>query len=115
MKSDELEEHCQIESLISAISGRWKLLVIYWLAQGSCRFNQLQRNLGSITHRTLTRQLSELQETGFVSRKDFRTIPPHVEYSLTPLGQSLIPLLYEMHEWAAQNADKLPKTKTRPG
>lgn len=111
MNHDEPEEHCQIEALISAISGRWKLLIIYWLAQGSCRFNQLQRNLGAITHRTLTRQLTELQQTGFVSRKDFRTIPPHVEYSLTPLGDSLVPLLMQMHEWAERNADKLPTAK----
>lgn len=108
------EEHCQIETLISAVSGRWKLLIIYWLAQGSCRFNQLQRNLSRITHRTLARQLAELQDTGFVARKDFQTIPPHVEYSLTPLGQSLIPLLHQMHEWAAQNADKLPLPKNPP-
>ena len=111
MKHQAPEEHCQIEALISAISGRWKLLIIYWLAQGGCRFNQLQRNLGRITHRTLTRQLTELQETGFVSRKDFQTIPPHVEYSLTPLGESLVPLLLQMHEWAVENAEKLPDVK----
>ena len=105
------EEHCLIEPLISAISGRWKLLVIYWLAQETCRFNQLQRNLGNITHRTLTRQLSELQEAGFVVRKDFRTIPPHVEYSLTPLGRSLVPLLQAMHDWAQTNAKELPASK----
>jgi DNA-binding HxlR family transcriptional regulator len=115
MKNEELKEHCQIETLISAISGRWKLLIIYWLASGSCRFNELQRKLGRITHRTLTRQLTELREIGFVARKDFQTIPPHVEYSLTPLGQSLIPLLYEMHGWAAENADKLPAPKAPPG
>lgn len=104
------EENCRIEALIAAISGRWKLLIIFWLAQGDCRFNQLQRNLGRITHRTLTRQLTELQQTGFVHREDFNTIPPHVEYSLTPLGQSLIPLLQGMHDWAAQNAHLLPET-----
>ncbi len=81
------EEECRIEPLVSAISGRWKLLVIYWLAQRTFRFNELQRNLGGITHRTLKRQLSELQEAGFVVRKDFKSIPPHVEYSLSPLGQ----------------------------
>ncbi len=101
-------DECRIEPLVSAISGRWKLLVIYWLAQRTFRFNELQRSLGNITHRTLTRQLSELQDAGFVARKDFKSIPPHVEYSLTPLGQSLIPLLEAMHEWATVNADKLP-------
>ncbi|WP_170362002.1 MULTISPECIES: winged helix-turn-helix transcriptional regulator [Ruegeria] len=107
----EPDENCLIEPLIEAISGKWKLLVIYWLAQETSRFNQLQRNLGSITHRTLTRQLSELQDAGFVSRKDFKTIPPHVEYSLTPLGQSLIPVLQVMHDWAAANVDKLATRK----
>ena len=111
MKQDQPEENCLIEPLISAISGRWKLLVIYWLAQETCRFNQLQRHLGTITHRTLTRQLTELQDAGFVFRKDFKTIPPHVEYSLTPLGQSLIPLLQAMHEWAQSNAKHLPEPK----
>ena len=105
------EEECQIEPLVSAISGRWKLLVIYWLAQRTFRFNELQRNLGRITHRTLPRQLIELQEAGFVVRKDFKSIPPHVEYSLTPLGQSLIPLLQAMHDWAEENADGLPVPK----
>lgn len=104
------KEDCLIEPLIEAISGKWKLLIIYWLAQETSRFNHLQRNLGAITHRTLTRQLSELQEAGFVSRKDFKTIPPHVEYSLTPLGQSLIPLLEVMHDWAAENATKLGRS-----
>ncbi|MCJ8308036.1 MAG: helix-turn-helix transcriptional regulator [Rhizobiaceae bacterium] len=111
MNSPNTAEECRIEPLVSAISGRWKLLVIYWLAQGPSRFNQLQRSLGSITHRTLARQLSELQEAGFVSRKDYMTIPPHVEYSLTPLGESLMPLLQSMHEWALANADKLSATK----
>ena len=105
------EEECRIEPLVSAISGRWKLLVIYWLAQRTFRFNELQRNLGRITHRTLTRQLSELQEAGFVVRKDFKSIPPHVEYSLTPLGKSLVPLLQAMHDWAVANADSLPEAK----
>ncbi|NQY60847.1 winged helix-turn-helix transcriptional regulator [Cognatishimia sp.] len=107
----EADENCLVEPLIEAISGKWKLLIIYWLAQDTSRFNQLQRNLGSITHRTLARQLSELQASGFVARQDLQTIPPHVEYSLTPLGQSLIPLLRVMHDWAAEHADKIsPKT-----
>ena len=111
MSHPNTTEECRIEPLVSAISGRWKLLVIYWLAQGPCRFNQLQRSLGKITHRTLARQLSELQEAGFVSRKDYKTIPPHVEYSLTPLGESLMPLLQSMHQWTLANADKLPAAK----
>ncbi|AHD11822.1 winged helix-turn-helix transcriptional regulator [Phaeobacter gallaeciensis] len=108
MEMDQPEEDCQIRHLIAAISGNWKLLILFWLAQGPCRFNQLQRKLGRVTHRTLTRQLGELSASGFVHREDFQTIPPHVEYSLTPLGQSLIPLLEAMHDWAVENESLLP-------
>ncbi len=107
MEFGEPEEHCHMEAVLSAITGRWKLLIIYWLIQGPCRFNQLQRHLGSITHRTLTRQLNELQAVGFVSRKDFRTIPPHVEYSLTTLGHSLMPLLEAMRDWSDAHGHKV--------
>lgn len=109
------DDDCRVERLVSAVSGRWKLLILFWLSQSPCRFNQLQRQLGKVTHRTLTRQLSELQQDGFVHRKDFKTIPPHVEYRLTPLGESLIPLLQAMHDWAAKNADKMPKIEASAG
>lgn len=101
------EETYGIETVIAALAGRWKLLIIFWLFQGPCRFNQLQRQLGAITHRTLTRQLNELREAGFIERHDFRTVPPHVEYNLTPLGHSLIPVLQVLHEWAAEHADEV--------
>jgi len=108
MNLQQPDENCRAERLISAVSGRWKLLILFWLGQSPCRFNQLQRHLGKVTHRTLTRQLTELRDAGFVHRMDHKTIPPHVEYSLTPLGQSLMPLLEAMHHWAVENADKMP-------
>ena len=111
MDAQEPNEPCLIEPLIAAISGKWKLLIIYWLSQETSRFNQLQRKLGGITHRTLTRQLTELQDAGLVSRKDFKSIPPHVEYSLTALGQSLIPLLQAMNDWMATHADSLASSR----
>ena len=101
------EENCDIAKLISALSGRWKLLILFWLLQEPCRFNHLQRKLGAITHRTLARQLNELSEVGFVARKDHQTIPPHVEYSPTPLGHTLVPVLQAMHTWANDHASKI--------
>lgn len=100
-------ENCQVATLIDAMAGRWKLAILYWLLKGPCRFNQLQRQLGSITHRTLTRQLNELIERGFVERKDFETVPPHVEYSLTPLGHTLVPVFEAMHTWAITHGGEL--------
>ena len=75
-------------------------MVIYWLLKGDRRFNQLQRDLSGITHRTLAKQLRELEADGLVERHDFSEIPPRVEYRLSSLGHSLEPILLAMHEWA---------------
>jgi DNA-binding HxlR family transcriptional regulator len=94
---------CPTETTLDLIAGRWKVLVIYWLLQGTRRFNQLQRELGGVTHRTLARQLRELEADGLVERRDFAQNPPRVEYALTPLGRSLEPVLMAMHAWAEQH------------
>lgn len=91
---------CPTEQTLDLISGRWKVMVIYWLLKGDRRFNQLQRDLSGITHRTLAKQLRELEADGLVERHDFSEIPPRVEYRLSSLGHSLEPILLAMHEWA---------------
>lgn len=91
---------CPTEQTLDLISGRWKAMVIYWLLKGDRRFNQLQRDLSGISHRTLTKQLRELEADGLVERHDFSENPPRVEYRLSTLGQSLEPILLAMHEWA---------------
>lgn len=91
---------CPTEQTLDLVSGRWKVMVIYWLLQGDRRFNRLQRDLSGISHRTLTKQLRELEADGLVERHDFGEIPPRVAYRLSPLGRSLEPILLVMHEWA---------------
>lgn len=91
---------CPTEQTLDLVSGRWKVMVIYWLLKGERRFNQLQRDLSGITHRTLVKQLRELEADGLVERHDFAERPPRVEYRLSPLGHSLEPILLAMHEWA---------------
>ena len=98
---------CPSELTLEVISGRWKMMVIYWLLQGERRFNQLQRDLGGITHRTLAKQLREMEADGLVERHDYGEIPPRVEYTLTPLGHSLKPVLMAMQDWAQANGRKL--------
>lgn len=102
---------CPTEQTLDLISGRWKVMVIYWLLKGDRRFNQLQRDLSGITHRTLAKQLRELEADGLVERHDFSEIPPRVEYRLSPFGHSLEPILLAMHEWAV--AHPLVKGKHR--
>src|SRR3979490_1442795 len=87
---------CPSEITLEVISGRWKMMVIYWLLPGEQRFNQLQRDLGGITHRTLAKQLREMEADGLVERRDHGEIPPRVDYRLTPLGRSLQPVLMAM-------------------
>jgi len=102
MSDDKIEEKsgCPAELTLGLINGRWKPMVINWLLQGTKRFNQLQRDLGGITHRTLSKTLKEMESDGLVERKDYQEIPPRVEYSLTPRGRSLESVLNAMHEWA---------------
>lgn len=91
--------HCSVECTLKVIQGRWKVLILYYLLEGTKRFNELHRLLANISHRTLTRQLRELEHDGIVRRKVHAQIPPRVDYSLTRLGQSLKPVLKAMHDW----------------
>lgn len=101
---------CPTEITLDVISGRWKVMVIFWLLQDKRRFNQLQRDLSGITHRTLAKQLREMEADGLVVREDFGEIPPRVEYRLTPLGRSLEPVLAAMHEWALQHGTEIHRS-----
>ena len=94
---------CPAERTIRLLEGRWKPLVIHWLLERTMRFNELQRTLGAITHRTLSRTLKEMESDGLVERCDYGEIPPRVDYRLTPLGRSLEPVLLAMHDWALRN------------
>ena len=95
---------CPAERTLTLTAGRWKPLVIYWLLQRGMRFNELQRALGPITHRTLSRTLKEMESDGLVERHDHGVIPPRVDYSLTPLGRSLEGVLQAMHQWAEEHS-----------
>jgi DNA-binding HxlR family transcriptional regulator len=97
------KQTCPAETVLELVSGRWKLLVIFWLLKGEHRFNQLQRNLGGITHRTLAKTLREMEADGLVWRRDHGEIPPRVDYRLTPLGVSLAPILQAMERWTIRN------------
>ena len=98
---------CPTELTLAVISRRWKVMVIYWLLQGERRFNQLQRDLAGITHRTLAKQLKELEADGLLERRDYGEIPPRVDYRLTPLGRSMEPILMAMHAWALEHGQNL--------
>lgn len=94
-----LAEYCPVEAAISRIGGKWKALIILRLIVRTRRFNELQRSLPGCTQRMLTNQLRDLEADNLVRREAFAEIPPRVEYSLTPAGQALEPVLRAMCEW----------------
>lgn len=100
---------CPVETTLAVIHGRWKVLIIHHLLEGVKRFGELHRFLGGISHRTLTQQLRELEADHLIRRKVYPEVPPKVEYSLTPLGESLEPVLIAMHEWGEAYAQKVMK------
>lgn len=96
------ESFCPVAAAMALISGKWKLVIIHFLLEGPKRFNQLQRDLGNVTHRALTKQLREMEQDKLVIRKDYGEVPPRVDYRLAPLGRSLYPVLMAMEEWAVK-------------
>ncbi|CAM3384641.1 helix-turn-helix domain-containing protein [Saccharibacillus brassicae] len=89
---------------MSVIGGKWKMAILYLLAANQpVRFNEMQRQLGSVTYKVLSAQLKELEADGLVRRKEYPQVPPKVEYSLMPKGQTLLPVLEQLCEWGVQN------------
>lgn len=96
--------NCGISKVMNVLGGRWKFLILWRIHQKKkIRFNELQRSTNGITNVMLTRCLNDLIADGFVARHDFQTIPPHVEYTLTSLGESFLPVMVEMNQWAQTN------------
>jgi DNA-binding HxlR family transcriptional regulator len=102
---------CPVETTLAVIHGRWKVLVIHYLLEGVKRFGELHRDLPGISHRTLTKQLREMEADRLVKRKVYPEVPPRVEYSLTQLGLSLKPVLAAMSEWGESFAKQVERDR----
>lgn len=91
---------CPIEYTMDLISGKWKMIILWHLAQENVmRYGQIKKSLNNITHKMLSQQLKELENDGFINRKSYNEVPPRVEYSLTDLGKSFIPILDTLSVW----------------
>lgn len=96
----DYDHTCPIVYALSIIGQKWKIPILWHLAdEGTLRYNELKRGVYGITNIMLTQCLRELEEHGLVAREEFGTIPPKVEYSLTERGKTLMPVLYELHNW----------------
>ncbi|MBA3324408.1 MAG: helix-turn-helix transcriptional regulator [Rhodobacteraceae bacterium] len=114
MNSAELERRCPVEIALEIVGGKWKPLIMWRLSRGALRFGQLQRIAPQISQRMLTLHLRELERDGLIERKVFPEVPPRVEYSLTPVGQRMLPVLGSLGEWlVANHRDLRPRRRTR--
>jgi DNA-binding HxlR family transcriptional regulator len=102
---------CSVEAALDVIGGKWKGVIVYHLLSGTKRFNELHRSFQGITHRMLVLQLQELEKDGVIHRQVYPEVPPKVEYSLTPFGQSLQPILLLIREWGEEYTETLTETK----
>ena len=93
---------CPVETTLTLIGDKWKVLILRDLMPGTKRFGELKRSVGNVSQKVLTAQLRAMEESGLVHRKVYAEVPPRVEYSLTDLGRSLKPILDAMGVWGAQ-------------
>ncbi|EPX65341.1 Transcriptional regulator, HxlR family [Cystobacter fuscus DSM 2262] len=99
---------CPVELTLNVIGGKWKSVILFYLIQkGTLRFNEFRRLMPRITLQMLTNQLRELEMDGVVHREVYPQVPPKVEYSLTPFGKSLEPIILLMIEWGRSNEKRL--------
>lgn len=101
---------CEKELTLSIISGKWKVVILWHLGvEGPHRFSELQRLFPKISHKMLTNQLRELIEDGIVHRKVYPEVPPKVEYSMTELGMTLLPIIEMMYDWGKKRIAQITK------
>ena len=93
---------CPVETTLMLISNRWKVLIIRDLLNGTKRFGELKKSIGTISQKVLTSNLRSMEEDGLVSRKVYAEVPPKVEYTLTETGSSLKPVLDALNSWGTE-------------
>lgn len=98
---------CPVETTLSLIGDKWKVLILRDLMDGTKRFGELKKSIGSVSQKVLTAQLRDMEENGLVNRTVYAEVPPRVEYSLTEIGHSLKPIIDAMMAWGMDYKAKM--------
>lgn len=93
---------CPVETTLTLIGDKWKVLILRDLLPGTKRFGKLKRSIGNVSQKVLTAQLRAMEDSGLLTRTVYAEVPPRVEYTLTELGQSLRPILDAMWDWGEE-------------
>lgn len=107
-KPDVMAATCPSRLILNHVTSRWGVLVLIMLRQETLRFSVLRRSIGGVSERMLAQTLQTLEADGFVLRKSFDVVPPHVEYSLTPLGCEVAGHVARLAEWIEDNLGRIP-------
>ena len=103
--------NCPVGFTMNIIGGKWKPSIIYMIRTDRNRYSLLLKNITEISKQTLTNQLRELESDGIIERKIYAEIPPKVEYTITPYGSTLLPIIDSMSKWARENSHFMPEKK----
>lgn len=103
--ADPTDPKCPVTRFLRVVGGKWKLLLVMHVSEGTNRFGQLQRAIPAISKQMLTTQLRELEADGIIHREVFAVVPPRVEYTLTDLGRSLLPVVGVVRDWGSTHGD----------
>ena len=98
---------CPVETTLTLIGNKWKLLILRDLMNGTKRFGELRKSVGNISQKVLTENLREMESDKLLKRKVYAQVPPKVEYSLTELGESLNPIIESLRDWGNSYKKKL--------
>ncbi len=98
------EQTCSLREVLEIIGGKWAMPIIYILSKGKLRFKEIERSIEGINTRMLVKELKNMEANGIVTRAVFATVPPTVEYTLTPKGHKLIPSITALHNWGQEFA-----------
>lgn len=98
---------CPVATTVQLIGSKWKLLIVRNLLERPWRFNELKKNLVGVSQKVLTDSLRSMEEDGIITRTVYPEVPPHVEYALSDLGESMRPILTAMQEWGTNYKETL--------
>jgi DNA-binding HxlR family transcriptional regulator len=113
IKWNVYDQNCPTRLALDRIADKWTVLIVGRLALGTRRFGELRRDIDGISPKVLTQKLRELERDGIITRKIYASVPPKVEYRLTPLGRTLIGLLDSIRVWAESNIEALLEAQAK--
>lgn len=106
-KTTILDSQPHLRQALDLIADKWVVATLYVLSTGTMRYGELQREIGDISQRMLTRTLRDLERNGLVARKVYPVVPPKVEYSTTPLGETINDVLRALCDWSRENFEEV--------